>query len=115
MRMRDFLEIIDAIIPSLNGQDPSKLVPVEYAGIDKPAKSKHFGPKVMIQYRYLIVLYVAGRVKSFINKFGVPLADNNIYFSARVVWKRSQIVSRNRLNSKGRVHLGIIIRITYRM
>jgi hypothetical protein len=45
----DFLEIIDAIIPSLNGQDPSKLVPVEYAGIDKPAKSKHFGPKVMIQ------------------------------------------------------------------
>jgi hypothetical protein len=40
-----FLEIINAIIPSLSGHDPDKLVPMDY-GPDKIANSKHYGPKV---------------------------------------------------------------------
>jgi hypothetical protein len=59
----DFLEIINAIIPSLNGHD-----------------SEHYGPKVMIKPRYLILLYVAGRI--FKRIFGMQF-DNNIYFSTR--------------------------------
>jgi len=55
-----FLDLINAIIPSLNGHDPDKLVQVDY-GMDKLADDKHYGPKVMAKVRYLILLYVAGR------------------------------------------------------
>ncbi|MGC1929243.1 MAG: hypothetical protein WA667_09735 [Candidatus Nitrosopolaris sp.] len=75
-----FLEIINAIIPSLNGHDPVKLVSVSY-GVDNKANNKYFGPKVMIKHRYLILLYVAGRIELF-KTFGLQ-QDNNIYFSAR--------------------------------
>lgn len=36
------LDLINAIIPSLNGHDPDKLVQVDY-GIDKLADDKHYG------------------------------------------------------------------------
>ncbi len=78
-----FLEIINAIIPSLNGQDPDNLVPV--VGIEKPTKSKHFGPKVMIKYRYLILLYVA-RLEKLFNDLGQ--LDNNIYYFSARRWRR---------------------------
>ena len=49
-----FREIIKAIIPSLNGHDPDKLVQVDY-GVDKLADDKHYGPKVMAKTRLLCV------------------------------------------------------------
>lgn len=58
-----FLDLINAIIPFLNGHDPDKLVTVDY-GIDKLADDKYYGPKVMA--KYLILLYVAGRLELFI-------------------------------------------------
>jgi hypothetical protein len=64
-----FLDLINAIIPSLNGHDPEKLLQVDY-GIDKLADDKHYGPKVMAKIRYLILLYVAGRFERF-RIFGV--------------------------------------------
>jgi hypothetical protein len=75
-----FLEIINAIIPSLNGYDQVKLVATSY-GLDKKANNKYYGPKVMIKHRYLILLYVAGRIE-FFKTFGLQ-QDNNFYFSAR--------------------------------
>jgi tetratricopeptide (TPR) repeat protein len=75
-----FLGLINAIIPSLNGHDPDKLIQVDY-GIDKLADDKYYGPKVMAKVRYLILLYVAGRLERF-RIFGLQ-EGNNIYFSVR--------------------------------
>ena len=59
-----FLGLTNAIIPSLNGHDPDKLIQVDY-DIDKLADDKYYGPKVMAKVRYLILLYVAGRLERF--------------------------------------------------
>ncbi len=75
-----FREIIKAIIPSLNGHDPDKLVQVDY-GVDRLADNKLYGRKVMANIRYLILLYVAGRLELF-RTFGLQ-EDNNTYFSAQ--------------------------------
>jgi hypothetical protein len=40
----------------------------------------------MAKARYLILLYVAGRVEHFKSDFGLQI-DNNIYFSARSLEK----------------------------
>lgn len=77
----EFLEKINAIITILNGYDLAKLASVDYTGIEKqPAKSKHYGVKVMTKIRYLILLYVAGQVELF-KRFGEKV-DRIIYFSA---------------------------------
>lgn len=65
---QDLLEIIDAIIPSLNGYGP-----------------ECYGPKSMEQPRYLILLYVAAKVELF-KCFGKKV-DNITYFSARSLEK----------------------------
>ncbi|MGC2574070.1 MAG: DUF2080 family transposase-associated protein [Candidatus Nitrosopolaris sp.] len=53
--------------------------------MDKLADDKHYGPKVMAKVRYLILLYVAGRLERF-RIFGLQ-EGNNIYFSARILEK----------------------------
>ena len=65
----NLLEIIKAIIPSLNGYGP-----------------ECYGPNNMEKPRYLILLYVAGRIQPF-KTFGLQLDDNNIYFHARSLEK----------------------------
>ena len=82
---KDLLEKINIIIPSLNGLDPDKLVPMTFGPHYMP-KNKYYGPKVMAKPRYLILLYVAGRVAHFRSDFGLQI-DNNIYFSARSLEK----------------------------
>ncbi len=82
---KDLLQKINTIIPSINGLDPDKLVPMSF-GPHNMAKNKYYGPKVMTKPRYLILLYVAGRVEHFKSDFGLQI-DNNIYFSARSLEK----------------------------
>jgi hypothetical protein len=82
---KDLLQKINTIIPSLNGLDPDQLAPMTF-GPHKMAKNKYYGPKVMAKPRYLILLYVAGRLEHFKSDFGLQI-DNNIYFSARSLEK----------------------------
>jgi hypothetical protein len=78
--IKAFLEIINVIIPSLNGQKPDS-----DSGTEKPTKNKHFGPNLMIKHRYLILLYVA-RLEKLFQDLG-ELESNIYYFSARSLEK----------------------------
>jgi tetratricopeptide (TPR) repeat protein/energy-coupling factor transporter ATP-binding protein EcfA2 len=81
-----FVADINSIIPILNGNAyPEELKKSDLKLPSQPEKSKHYGPRVMIKPRDLILLYVGKRIAAF--KADGQEIDGLTYFSASFIDK----------------------------
>ena len=80
-----FVDEINSIVPILNGNKYPEIPKKSDYGPSQPAKSKHYGPKVMAKRRDLILLSIGKRISFF--KADAEEIEGLVYFSTYSIEK----------------------------